>query len=103
MLLGVLLGANDGSKLGCALGVLLEADNGGELGVLLGDVLGCCGHNIDECSIIRVSIKTDWLREGEGWDESRDPASRSWSCRRKGGGVRELRAHLLVQLFSCTS
>ena len=53
MLLGVLLGANDhGSKLGCALGVLLEADNGGELGVLLGDVLGCCEHNIDECSVI---------------------------------------------------
>ena len=52
MLLGVLLGANDGSKLGCALGVLLEAENGGELGVLLGDVLGCCEHNIDECSVI---------------------------------------------------
>ena len=52
MLLGVLLGANDGSKLACALGVLLEADNGGELGVLFGDVLGCCEHNIDECSVM---------------------------------------------------
>lgn len=85
--------------------MILGADDGEELDVLLGDVLGCCGHNIDviECSIIRVSIKTDLLREGEGWDEGRDPASSSWSCRRKGGGMRELRAHLLVQLFSCTS